>query len=81
MRATGTPHLYISGPHSRDYYLLLDEQGEHIFDVRLAAHIREARGTCDKDADCATVGLAEIRMDDTDKVVWYVFEANLEHGN
>jgi starvation-inducible DNA-binding protein len=67
---------YVSGPHARDYYLLLDEQGSQIFAVRLAAHIREVRGICDAQADCAAADLAEIRMDDTEKVVWYVFEAS-----
>ena len=75
MKTRGTPHWYVSGPHSRDYYLLLDEQGGQIFAMRLATHIREARGICDEHADCASASLAEIRMDDTDKVVWYVFEA------
>ena len=55
---------HISGPHSGDYYLLLDEQAEHIFDTRLAEHSREAHGS-----------LLEMWIDDTDKQVWYVFEA------
>jgi starvation-inducible DNA-binding protein len=75
MKTGGTPHRYISGPHSRDYYLLLDEQADHIFAVRLAAHIREALGICDKHADFATASLAEIWIDDTEKHLWYVFEA------
>jgi len=63
MNAGRTSHWHISGPHFRDYYLLLDEQAHHIFATRLAAHIREARGS-----------LLEIWIDDTEKHVWYVFE-------
>jgi starvation-inducible DNA-binding protein len=43
--------------------------------MRLAAHIREARGICDEHADLATAGLPEIWIDDTNKHVWYVFQA------
>jgi hypothetical protein len=52
----------ISGPHPRDYYLLQDEQAEHILDARLAAHSREAHGS-----------LLEIWVDHVEKHVWYVF--------
>jgi DNA-binding ferritin-like protein len=69
-------HWYISGPHSRDYYLLLDEQSDHIFATRLAAHIRDARGICDERAGLATARLLEIWTDDIKKHVWYVFEAS-----
>ncbi len=55
---------HISGPHPGDYYLLQDEQAEHILDTRLAAHTREAHGC-----------LLEIWVDDADKNVWYIFEA------
>src|SRR6202048_4462824 len=40
-------HWHISGPHFRDYHLLLDEQGEQIFattDV-LAERVRKVGGT------------------------------------
>jgi hypothetical protein len=53
---------HISGPHAGDYYLLLDEQAELIFDTRLAQHSREARGS-----------LLEIWIDEAEKQVWYVF--------
>jgi starvation-inducible DNA-binding protein len=66
-------HCYVSGPHSRDYYLLLDEQGAHIFDMRLAAHLREAHGVHDEHTDLATTGLLEIWIDDAERQVWYVF--------
>jgi starvation-inducible DNA-binding protein len=75
MKPGGRPHWHISGPHSRDYYLLVDEQSDYIFAMRLAAHIREARGICDEHADLATAGLPEIWIDDTNKHVWYVFQA------
>jgi starvation-inducible DNA-binding protein len=70
---TNSAHCYVSGPHSRDYYLLQDEQGAHIFDLRLAAHIREAHGVCDEHAEPATASLLQIWIDDTEKHVWYVF--------
>jgi DNA-binding ferritin-like protein len=76
MKTVAAPHWYISGPHARDYYLLLDEQSDHIFATRLAAHIREARGVRDERADLATANLREIWMDDTKQVVWYVFDAS-----
>jgi hypothetical protein len=70
MKARGEvkPHWYISGPHPRDYYLLLDEQSDHLFAMRLAAHVREAP------AGLATA-LPEIWIDDTEKQVWYLFQA------
>jgi hypothetical protein len=60
-----TPHWYISGPHARDYYLLLDEEAGHIFATRLETRLREARAS-----------LLEIWSDDADKQVWYVFETS-----
>jgi DNA-binding ferritin-like protein len=78
MKTGATPHRYISGPHFRDYYLLLDEQADHIFATRLAARSREARGICDEHADLATARLLEIWIDDTEKQIWYVFEACLQ---
>jgi hypothetical protein len=67
MKAGGTNHCYISGPHSGDYYLLLDEQSEHIFATRLAAHIRQAP------AGLGAATLPEIWIDETRKQVWYLF--------
>jgi DNA-binding ferritin-like protein len=75
MKTGGTAHWYISGPHSGDYYLLLDERSDYIFARRLAEHIREASGICDERAGLATASLLEMWIDDTEKHVWYVFEA------
>jgi starvation-inducible DNA-binding protein len=74
MKTGGTPHQYISGPHSGDYYLLLDERSDYIFATRLAEYIREAIASCDERAGLATPSLLEIWMDDTEKHVWYLFE-------
>ncbi|HWM42092.1 MAG TPA: hypothetical protein VNP36_06610, partial [Burkholderiales bacterium] len=50
-------------------------QSDYIFATRLAEHIREANGTCDERAGLANASLLEMWIDDTDKHVWYVFEA------
>jgi hypothetical protein len=60
-----TPY-YVSGPHPRDYYLLQDEQSDHIFAARLAEHTREASGI-------TTASLLEMWIDDAGKQVWYLF--------
>ena len=75
MKTEGTSQRYISGPHSGDYYLLLDEQSDYIFATRLAEHIREASATCEERAAPASASLLEMWIDDTDKLVWYVFQA------
>jgi starvation-inducible DNA-binding protein len=40
-------HWHVSGPHFRDYHLLLDEQGEQIFAITdaLAERVRKVGGT------------------------------------
>ena len=40
-------HWHVSGPHFRDYHLLLDEQGEQLFDMTdaIAERIRKIGGT------------------------------------
>ena len=40
-------HWHVSGPHFRDYHLLLDEQGEQIFDITddIAERVRKIGGT------------------------------------
>jgi starvation-inducible DNA-binding protein len=40
-------HWHVSGPHFRDYHLLLDEQGEQIFDSTddIAERVRKIGGT------------------------------------
>jgi DNA-binding ferritin-like protein len=65
----------MSGPHSGDYYLLLDERSDYIFVTRLAEHIGGANGICGERASLATAGLIEMWIDDTEKHVWYLFEA------
>jgi hypothetical protein len=77
MTTESTSRRYISGPHSGDYYLLLDEQSDYIFATRLAEHTREAGGACDEPAAPASASLLEIWIDDTDKEVWYVFQARV----
>jgi DNA-binding ferritin-like protein len=75
MKTVGTPHWYVSGPHSSDYYLLLDEQSDYIFATRLTEHIREASSIRDERAGLATASLPEIWIDHTEMHVWYVFAA------
>ena len=122
-------HWHMSGPHFRDYHLLLDEQGEQIFamtdDVaervrkiggrtlhsvgeigrlqrlldndaeyvtpldmlaelrddneRLAEHMRATHGVCDTHGDVATASLLENWIDETERRVWFLFEAS-RHG-
>jgi len=40
-------HWHVSGPHFRDYHLMLDEQGEQLFDMTdmIAERIRKIGGT------------------------------------
>ena len=63
-------HWHMSGPHFRDYHLLLDEQGEQIFDttddiaerarkiggttLRSVGHIARLQRIADNDADFVT---------------------------
>lgn len=54
MNTVGTPCRYISGTHSADYYLLLDERSDCILATRLAEHTREASGIGDERAGLAT---------------------------
>jgi starvation-inducible DNA-binding protein len=119
-------HWHMSGPHFRDYHLLLDEQADQVFAMtdpvaervrklgggtlrsigqiaklqrvldndadyvspldmlaelrednqRLAAHMRETHGLCDERGDVATASLLEVWIDETEKRVWYLFEAS-----
>ncbi|HZP78321.1 MAG TPA: DNA starvation/stationary phase protection protein [Pseudolabrys sp.] len=118
-------HWHISGPHFRDYHLLLDEQGEQIFamtDVlaervrkvgeatlrsigdisrqqriadndaayvdpldmlaelrddnqRFVTAMREAHDVCDEHGDVASTSLLETYIDETEKRIWFLFEA------
>ena len=119
-------HWHVSGPHFRDYHLLLDEQADQIFaitdtlaervrkiggmtlrsighisrsqrvldndddyvspldmlaelrddNMRIAAAMREVHGLCDEVSDIATASLLEVWIDETEKRVWYLFEAS-----
>jgi len=118
-------HWHMSGPHFRDYHLLLDEQGNQIFamtddiaervrkiggaTIRSIGHItrlqrlsdndadyvdapdmlaelrednramlaslREAHGLCDEEKDVATASLLENWIDETERRIWFLFEA------
>ena len=67
------PHWYVSGPHSSDYYLLLDDESGLLFETRLAEHIREAGSIGDEGAGRAIPSLLEMWVDNENNV-WYVFE-------
>ena len=119
-------HWHVSGPHFRDYHLLLDEQADQIFAMTdavaervrklggstlrsigqiarlqrvldndadyvspldmlaelrddnqsLATHMRETHGLCDERGDVATASLLEVWIDETEKRIWYLFEAS-----
>lgn len=123
-------HWHISGPHFRDYHLLLDEQGAELFAMTdeiaerarkiggttlrsighiarsqrildndadyvdpldmlaelrddngaLAARMRETHSLCDEHGDVATASLLETWIDETEKRVWFLFEAS-RRGN
>jgi starvation-inducible DNA-binding protein len=118
-------HWHISGPHFRDYHLLLDEQAGQIFamtDVlaervrklggntirsigeisrqqriadneaayvspddmlaelrddnqRFIGSMRETHDVCDEYNDVATMSLLEVYIDETEKRVWFLYEA------
>lgn len=118
-------HWHMSGPHFRDYHLLLDEQGDQIFAMTdaiaervrkiggttirsigeisrlkriddndaeyvdpgdmlselrednkaLAQRLLEAHGVCDDASDVATASLIEVWIDETERRVWFLFEA------
>jgi starvation-inducible DNA-binding protein len=123
-------HWHMSGPHFRDYHLLLDEQGEQVFAMtddiaervrkiggttihsighigrlqrlldndadfvtprdmlaelrddnnQLAASMRETHGLCDQHGDVATASLLEVWIDETERRVWFLFEATRHEG-
>ena len=118
-------HWHMSGPHFRDYHLLLDEQADQIFamtDVlaervrklggatlrsigdisrqqrladndaayvtpddmlaelrddnqRMVASMRETHDVCDEHNDVATTSLLEVYIDETERRVWFLYEA------
>lgn len=118
-------HWHVSGPHFRDYHLLLDEQATQIDamvdviaervrklgastiksighvarlqrvldndadyvtpqdmlaelredNMALAANMRETHDVCDEHGDVATASLLENWIDQTEKRIWFLFEA------
>lgn len=118
-------HWHVSGPHFRDYHLLLDEQSEQIFattdavaervrkiggvtlhsigqiarlqrivdndkdvvaaqdmlaelcedNAQLALRLRSAHSLCDEHGDVATASLIEVWIDETERRVWFLYEA------
>ncbi len=119
-------HWHVSGPHFRDYHLLLDEQAEQILattdavaervrkiggttlrsighiarlqrvldsdadyvtpldmlaelrddNMQLAARLRAVHGLCDERGDVATASLLEVWVDETERRIWFLFEAS-----
>jgi starvation-inducible DNA-binding protein len=125
-------HWHMSGPHFRDYHLLLDDQGEQIFamtdpiaerarkiggttirsighiarmqripdndadfvepqdmlaelrddNLRLTSAMRQVHNTCDEYGDVATASLIENWIDETERRVWFLYEATRRaHGS
>ncbi|HEV7136726.1 MAG TPA: DNA starvation/stationary phase protection protein [Steroidobacteraceae bacterium] len=118
-------HWHMSGPHFRDWHLLLDEQATQVYEMtdpiaerarkiggttlksigqisklqrlkdndasfvtprdmlaelrednkQLAASMRELHGVCDEHGDVATASLLENWIDETERRVWFLFEA------
>jgi starvation-inducible DNA-binding protein len=118
-------HWHVSGPHFRDYHLLLDEQATQIFamtdeiaervrkiggttlksigqvgrlqrlrdndaeyvsaqdmlaelrddNLQLVSFMRETHAACDQHNDVATASLIENWIDETERRVWFLFEA------
>src|SRR5260370_27507944 len=123
-------HWHVSGPHFRDYHLLLDEEGEQIFAMtddiaervrkiggttlrsignigrlqrlkdndadfvtpldmlaelrddnkQLVSSMRETHDLCDEHGDVATASLLENWIDETERRVWFLFEATRARG-
>ena len=119
-------HWHVSGPHFRDYHLLLDEQAGQIFAMTdpvaervrklggttlrsighiaktqrvldndadyvepldmlaelqednriLVARLRTAHGVCEEHGDVATTSLIEVWIDETERRIWFLFEAS-----
>jgi starvation-inducible DNA-binding protein len=118
-------HWHMSGPHFRDYHLLLDEHGDQVFAMtdpiaervrklggvtihsighiarlqrikdndadyvtpedmlaelrednkQLVASLRETHDLCDEHNDVATSSLIEVWIDETERRVWFLYEA------
>ena len=124
-------HWHVSGPHFRDYHLLLDEQADQLYattdpiaerarklggttlrsighiarmqrvldndaefvtpldmlaelredNARLADRMREAHGVCDDAQDLASASLLEVWIDETERRLWFLFEAAERDGH
>jgi starvation-inducible DNA-binding protein len=118
-------HWHMSGPHFRDYHLLLDEQADQIFAMtdpiaerarkigshtlrsigdisrqqrildndadyvtpqdmlaelrddnsRFVASMRQTHSVCDEHGDVATASLLENWIDESERRVWFLYEA------
>ena len=119
-------HWHMSGPHFRDYHLLLDEQAAQLYgmtdavaerarkiggttlrsigqiaklqriadndadyvtpldmlaelrddNLQLATFLRETHGVCDEHGDVASASLLENWIDETERRVWFLYEAS-----
>lgn len=119
-------HWHMSGPHFRDYHLMLDEHGDQIFAMtdpiaerirklggatlksigqiselqrlhdndedyvepqemltelkednqKLVVEFRKAHQICEENGDIATASLIEVWIDETERRVWFLFEAS-----
>jgi starvation-inducible DNA-binding protein len=119
-------HWHVSGPHFRDYHLMLDEQADQIFastdvlaervrkighptlksisqisklqtindnnddfvsphdmlrelvedNLSMAEAMRTAHSLCDDVKDVATASLLEVFIDETERRIWFLFEAS-----
>lgn len=118
-------HWHMSGPHFRDYHLLLDEHADQIFAMTdaiaervrkvggstiksighvsrtqriadndadfvepsdmlaelrednqaLTSRLREAHNVCEERRDVATASLIEVWIDESERRIWFLFEA------
>ena len=118
-------HWHMSGPHFRDWHLMLDEQADQIYamtdvlaergrklgglslhsigeisrlqrikdndglhvkphamlaelrddNIEFTRLMRETHEVCDDAGDCATTSMLEIFIDETERRIWFLFEA------
>ena len=118
-------HWHMSGPHFRDWHLMLDEQANQIYamtdvlaergrklgglslhsigeisrlqrikdndglnvkphamlaelrddNIEFTRLMRETHEVCDDAGDCATTSMLEIFIDETERRIWFLFEA------
>jgi starvation-inducible DNA-binding protein len=123
-------HWHMSGPHFRDYHVMLDEQADQLYAMTdpiaerirkvggttlrsighiarvqriadndadfvepsdmlaelrddnkdLVSRMREVHGLCDDHGDVATASLLENWMDETERRVWFLFEATRDRN-